>query len=88
MAHRKPPTMVTASIKQALRDRYDGRPGDEFGPLFSGKIVCSCPFCDTIMAISNPTTSRFSCLRCTHKGGRGWRQLAAQLGIDAPHGRS
>ncbi len=29
--------VVTASIEQALRGRDEGRPGAEFGPLFSGR---------------------------------------------------
>ena len=84
MARRQPSPMVTALIEQILRESYDGTPGEELDPLFSGRIVCACPFCATALATYNPTTYRFTCIRCTHKGGRVWWQLAEQLGIELP----
>ena len=84
MGRKKPPKSIVVEIEQALRAVYDGKDGANVGPLFEGLIVCTCPYCGCVMAIFNPTTCRLTCVRCTSKSGRGWRQLASQLGIDPP----
>jgi hypothetical protein len=84
MPRPKPPAAVTTLIDQILRADYGGVDGDQYGALFHGLLVCKCPFCGTIMAIYYPDSYRLTCVRCTHKGGKGWRQIATRLGIEIP----
>lgn len=63
-------------IKKTLLDCYEGKAGESVNPLFEGFIVSICPFCEARLAMYNPTTRRFSCLRY---GRRDWRKLAAKI---------